>query len=68
MILTHKFINTIINTTSLMFDFKNLNQVNQMLMDANAKFQTTLMNEIFHFCDILNESSRVWKYASFEGV
>ena len=37
-------------------------------MDANAKFQATPTSEIFHFCDILNEVSNVWKYASFEGV
>ena len=34
----------------------------------NTEFRTTTTSDFFHFCVILNQMSRVWKYASFEGV
>ena len=37
-------------------------------MNVSAEFGTTTTSDFFHFCVILNQMSRVWKYASFEGV
>ena len=39
-----------------------------MLTNAKAEFWMTKTSEIFHFCDILSQRLRIWKYASFEGV